>query len=81
MIIMIIIMMMMIIIVISLSPKQFSRSTRPRGSRPARFTANVRTKILDVRGFYSSRIVDIRGGIIMPIGNLLDISSQPQVAA
>ena len=30
--------------------------------------ANLRTKILDVGGFYSSKILSLRGGILMSIG-------------
>ena len=36
-------------------------------------TATLRTKILDFRGFDSSRILMLRGGNPMSIGNLLDI--------
>ena len=40
-------------------------------------TANLRTKILDFRGFDdSSRILILRGGILMSTGNLPDILSQ-----
>ena len=39
-------------------------------------TANLRTTILDFRGFDSSRILILRGGIPMPTGIFLDISSQ-----
>ena len=39
-------------------------------------TANLRTKILDLRGFDSSIIVSLRGGILMPIGDFLEILSQ-----
>ena len=31
--------------------------------------ANLRTEILDLRGFESSRILNLRGGILMSIGN------------
>ena len=39
-------------------------------------TANLRTKILDFRGFYSSRIFNLRGGNLLSIGNLPEILSQ-----
>ena len=39
-------------------------------------TANLPTKILDSRGFDSSIILILRGGILMPIGNLLEMLSQ-----
>ena len=32
-------------------------------------TAHLRTRIWDFRGFDSSRILGLRGGILMPIGN------------
>ena len=35
-------------------------------------TANLRTKILNFRGFDSSRILIRRGGILMSIGNFPD---------
>ena len=46
------------------------RETRGGGS-----TANLRSKILDFGGF-DSRILILRGGILMSIGNPLQISSQ-----
>ena len=39
-------------------------------------TANIRTKILDFRGFVSSIILILRGGILMSIGNFLESLSQ-----
>ena len=39
-------------------------------------TANLRTTIVDYRGFESSIISCLRGGILMPIGNFLEILSQ-----
>ena len=39
-------------------------------------TANLRTTILDFRGFYSSVNLILRGGIPRPIGNYPDILSQ-----
>ena len=47
-----------------------------RTANGAELTANFRTKILDIRGSASSRILVLRGGIIMPVGNLLESSSQ-----
>ena len=41
-----------------------------------RVTANLRTTILDFRGFDSSRILSSRAGILMPIGHFLEIMSQ-----
>ena len=38
--------------------------------------ASLRTKILDFRGFHSSIIVSLRGGIPRPIGNFPESSSQ-----
>ena len=38
-------------------------------------TANLRTKILDFRGFDSSIILSIRGEILMPIGNFPEMLS------
>ena len=40
------------------------------------FTANFRTKILEVRGFDSSRILVLRDGIPRPIGSFLESLSQ-----
>ena len=39
-------------------------------------TANLRTTIMDFRGFDSSRILILRGGIPMPIGNFPESLSQ-----
>ena len=39
-------------------------------------TANLRTKIMDFRGFDPSMILIFRGGIRRPIGNFLEILSQ-----
>ena len=39
-------------------------------------TANLRTKILDFRGFDSSRILFLRGGILMSIGDFPEVLSQ-----
>ena len=38
--------------------------------------ANLRTKILDFRGFHSSRILISRGGTLMSLGNLPESLSQ-----
>ena len=38
--------------------------------------ANLRTKILDFRGFDSSRILSLRGGILTSIGNFLESLSR-----
>ena len=43
-------------------------------------TANLRAKILDFRGFDSSRIVILRGGILMSIGNFPESLSQAILA-
>ena len=40
------------------------------------YTANLRAKILDFRGFDSSRILILRGGILMSIGNVPESLSQ-----
>ena len=40
-------------------------------------TANLRTKILDVRGFDSSRILILRGGILMSKHNLFPGHFEP----
>ena len=39
-------------------------------------TANLRTKILDFRGFDSGRILILRGGILMSIGDFPESLSQ-----
>ena len=39
-------------------------------------TPNLPTNIVDVRGFDSSIILNLRGGILRPIGNLPEILSQ-----
>ena len=43
-------------------------------------TANIRTKILEFRGFDSSRIVMLRGGIPRPLGNFPESLSQQILA-
>ena len=43
-------------------------------------TLNLRTTILDVRGFDSSMILMLRGGILMSIGNYPEHLSEPILA-
>ena len=43
---------------------------------PLQFTANLRTKILDFRGFDSSIILILRGGILRSLGNFPETVSQ-----
>ena len=45
-------------------------------SRISRSTANLRTKIVDFRGFASSRILILRGGILVSIGKFPESLSQ-----
>ena len=49
---------------------------RRRGWAPPRPTADLRTKILDFRGFDSSIIVVLRGGILMCMGSFPEMLSQ-----
>ena len=42
----------------------------------ARDAADLPTKIKDFRGFYSGRILIVRGGILMSIGNFPEMLSQ-----
>ena len=42
--------------------------------------ACIHTKILDFRGFDSSRILILRGGILKSIGNFPDVSSQQNLS-
>ena len=44
--------------------------------RAERRTVNLRTKILDFRGFGSSRILILRAGILMSMGNFPESLSQ-----
>ena len=44
--------------------------------RPGSCTANLRAKILDFRGFASSRILSSRGGILLSIGKFPESLSQ-----
>ena len=47
------------------------------GPGPGMFgKANLRTKILDFRGFDSREIMISRGGTLMPVGNLPEILSR-----
>ena len=48
------------------APRGERASTDPHHGTP---TANLRTKILDFRGFDSSRILSLMGGIPRPIGD------------
>ena len=43
-------------------------------------TANLRTKILDFRGFDSSKILRLSGGIPRPLGSFLEIMSQTNLS-
>ena len=47
-----------------------------QGQAEARRTANLRIRILDFRGIGSSRILILRGGILMSIGNVPEMLSQ-----
>ena len=53
---------------------------RPVWLSRCRATANLCTKILDFRGFDSSRILILRGGILMSIGQFPESSSQTILA-
>ena len=46
--------------------RTLSRETLSRWT--GRSTANLPTRILDFRGFHSSRILNLRGGILRSIG-------------
>ena len=46
------------------------------GSEKCDATANLRTEIMDFRGFDSSRILMLRGGIPRPIGDFPESVSQ-----
>ena len=56
-------------------PVDFGPAEHGEGSR-GMFTANLRTKILDLRGFDLSRILTLRCGIRMSLGNFPEILSQ-----
>ena len=49
-------------------------------STPLRYTANLLAKILDFRGFDSSIILTLKGGIARPIGNVPGSLSQAILA-
>ena len=46
----------------------YTYGARPDRRTKALRTANLRTKILDLRGFYSSIVLILRGGTLMSIG-------------
>ena len=56
------------------APRDYPRSASPNftsrctSATPISHTANLRTKNLDIRGFDSSRIIIVRGGILMSMG-------------
>ena len=59
----------------------YRNGNKPR--RPVRlpnYTANLRTSIMDFRGFDSSIILILRGGILMPIGNFPESLTQAMLA-
>ena len=47
-----------------------------KGPRGSSITANLRTNITDFRGFDSSIVLILRGGIIMSVGDITESSSQ-----
>ena len=53
---------------------------RAAGRVDGRPTADLRTKILDFRGFDSSRILILRAGILMSIGSFSEMLSQQILA-
>ena len=55
---------------------RMSASLCARQATRAMDTANLRTKILDFRGFDSSRLFILRGGIVMLIGDFPESLSQ-----
>ena len=55
---------------------EFGCAREGRARAGCRSTASLRTKILDRRGLDSSRILILRGGIILSIGNFPEIVSQ-----
>ena len=48
--------------------------------RQSPVTANLRTNIMDLRGFDSSRILILRGGILMSIGDFPESLSRANLA-
>ena len=61
--------------VMALVPPRSVGSYEPAEERKGP-TANLRTKILDFRGFDSNIILILRGGILMSVGDFLEIVSQ-----
>ena len=57
-------------------PRHRRRERWRQCSRQCACTANLRTKILDFRGFDSTRIWILRGGLPRPTGNFLETLSQ-----
>ena len=57
-------------------PARSGLDRRPWPGAPPALTANLRTKVLDFRGFDSSIILILRGGILMSIGNFPESLSQ-----
>ena len=55
---------------------RFASSCEILLSRPVYSTANLRAKILDLRGFDSSVILISRGEILMSVGSFLESLSQ-----
>ena len=53
-----------------------SPKARWPGSKHMATSANLHTKILDFRGFDSSIISSLRGGILMSVGDFLEVLSQ-----
>ena len=58
------------------TPRLFTTARGATPRAPPLGTANLRTKILDFRGFDSSRILIPKGGIPRSTGNLLEVLSQ-----
>ena len=67
-------------------PRGLERRARVLGvclpplSKQTTSTANLRTNLMDVRGFDSSRILILRGGSVMSIGNFPELLSQAILA-
>ena len=57
-------------------PRKASLAARPAGCKRWSCTANLRTQIVEFRGFDSSIILFLRGGIPRRIGNFLEVLSQ-----
>ena len=58
------------------TPREARKIIEQRRAARNQGTANLRTKILDFRGFDSSRILVSRGGIFMSTGNFPESLSQ-----